>query len=144
MGTHRHEAAIMEPLWVYIRPSAYTLWLLVWCFMGTLDSRSGMSLTFLPGLRTLSLLLGHLAQPLCEGLCLILLCFVVTVFGWCPGRDALFWGAMGWGKWVLKRGERELGGVEEGEIAGWNMLYERRINTISFKKGFQSIRFPSS
>lgn len=35
----------------------------------------------LPGLGILSLLLGCLAQSLCEGLCLILLCFVVTVFG---------------------------------------------------------------
>lgn len=46
MGTHRNEAANMGPPWVYIRPSTYMLWLLVWCFMGTLDRRSGVSLTF--------------------------------------------------------------------------------------------------
>lgn len=35
----------------------------------------------LPGLGTLSLLLGCFAQSWHEGLCLILLCFVVTAFG---------------------------------------------------------------
>lgn len=83
MGTHRNEAAIMEPPWVYIKPSTFMLWLLVWCFIWILDSRSGVSLTF-------CLVSGHLpsyyvacclARSWREGLCLILLCFVVTVFG---------------------------------------------------------------
>ena len=60
------EKVNMEPTWVYSRYSEYMLWLLAWCFPRTLTVEVGISLTLLPALGTVFLLLSYLVQYLYE------------------------------------------------------------------------------
>lgn len=74
-------------------------------FCGSPNSGSQGSLTPLPAPGTLSLLLGCLLQPCCEGLCLVLVHLMPSSVD-IPGRNL---GERG--------GGRELRGVKGGKIA---------------------------
>lgn len=87
--------ANMEPVRVWVRPSAYTLYLYIFMFLW--DSQKWelgeeISLILLPICGILFLLQDCLVQPWCEGLCLVLLSHFIPCFVEIPGRIAfLFW-----------------------------------------------------
>lgn len=128
------EAATMEPAWICTMSSACMLWL-TWFYGGegvAPNSESGVSLTLLPALRTLFLLLSCIVQPWYEGLCLVLLYLVMLCLVNITGKPVvfvLFWKEMKekqiWGKQC--GGEELVGEKWEG---GWSqdVWYEKTIN----------------
>lgn len=107
----------MEPVRVWVRPSAYTLYLYIFMFLW--DSQKWelgeeISLILLPICGILFLLQDCLVQPWCEGLCLVLLSHFMPFFCWNSRENCFFVLEGNW--WGLNLGEKEHGeDLEEGE-----------------------------
>lgn len=86
-------------------------------FWGTPDSGSTDSLNLLPALGTLSFLLGCVAEPWREGLCLVLLYPGLPCLVDIHGRPALFWGETG----------REVDLEERGAWENWEEWKEGKL-----------------
>lgn len=68
-GLTETEEVVKEPAWVCTRSSAYTIWLLAWCFCGTPNSGSGVFLSLSSFLLGPFSLLGCLIPRLDMRLC---------------------------------------------------------------------------
>lgn len=75
------KAEIIEPGWVYIQSSAYTLWLLAWFFVGLLTVGVGVFLILPLSHGTLFFLLGSFTLPCYQGFmpCLAVSCIVQLI-----------------------------------------------------------------
>ena len=118
-------------IWICTRSPKYMLWLLVWCFCGTPNSGSGVSLANLLALGTLppiglSCLAYHnrraFALSCCVSFCSVWLWSLGSLL-FSEDQTGVEWGGSG-GKerWTILGVEEEKGGQ-----TGWDVLHERKI-----------------